>query len=112
MLEYPGIVRSIVKTEPLTPDEHVQLNMLMVAAMRGREYSWLQYQSGIVDEAQWQTELAVILFILDSQRTRDWWEKVGRNAVSDQYSEFVDGLIQNNPPTEVLWKSITNWTVK
>ena len=39
MLEYPGIVKSIVKTEPLTPDEHIQLNMLLVAAMRVREYS-------------------------------------------------------------------------
>jgi len=130
MLEYPDIVKSITKKEPLTSDEHVRLNMILVAMMRGREYSWLQYQNGIIDEAQWQTELAVIIFILDSQRTRDWWEKVGRNAFildsqrtrdwwekvgrnafSDQFSEFVDSLIQNNPPTEVLWKSITNWTV-
>jgi hypothetical protein len=111
MLEYPDIVKSITKKEPLTSDEHVRLNMILVAMMRGREYSWLQYQNGIIDEAQWQTELAVIIFVLDSQRTRDWWEKVGRNAFSYQYSEFVDSLIQNNPPTEVLWKSITNWTV-
>jgi hypothetical protein len=111
MLDYPGIVKSITKKEPLTSDEHIRLNMILVAMMRGREFSWLQYQNGIIDETQWQTELAVIIFVFDSQRTRDWWEKVGRNAFSDQYSEFVDSLIQNNPPTEVLWKSITNWTV-
>ena len=68
--------------------------------LRAREFSWLQYRIGIVDEAQWATELAVTKTIMSYARSRLWWERVGRTYVGAEFAEFLDDLLQAEPPVE------------
>jgi hypothetical protein len=94
----------------LTPPEHVKLHSWLVAAMRAREFFWLQYQSGIIDEVQWSTERTVVLSILEPKRNRIWWHKLGHKLVSSEYAVFIKKLLQDRPPSDEKFKAISDWT--
>ncbi len=70
----------------------------------------IQYQNGVIDKAQWDTEAAAILGSLDSRRVRDWWSAVGRAFFGAEFEEFVDSLISSKPPTDSVWQTIAKWT--
>ena len=110
VMENPDLVISIVKMDSLTPEEHVRLSSWLFAAFRAREFAWLQYKNGVIDETQWKTEVGVIQFIFDSQRTRDWWAKIGRVPYGTDFVEFVDSVIRGQPATETTWQTITRWS--
>ena len=106
----PEITKSIVKAGPLSEDENIVLSTTFTAWMRVREFSWLQYQSGIIDESQWATEVEVIGVILRPPRTRLWWNVVGRSLVGDPFGEFVDDLVRDQATTNEGWLRNTNWS--
>ena len=64
--ENPDIALSIAKQGLLTPEEHVKLDAFLIMTLRSREFAWLQYRDGIVDQAQWDTEIAVIASVFDA----------------------------------------------
>jgi hypothetical protein len=111
LVENPDIVLTVLKDDPLTEEDQVKVGAWLAAAMRAREYSWLQHRDGIIDEAQWDTEVAIILWILSTARTRDWWENRGRFGSSAGFAEFVDSAIQNQPVTGDGWREETNWAI-
>ncbi len=51
-VEHPELLLDVVQEEPLTPAEQVKIGAWLAAAMRAREFSWLQYRDGIIDAAQ------------------------------------------------------------
>ena len=59
-VDHPNFAAALVKPGPLTEEENIQLDAYFTATLRAREYSWLQYRSGTIDQDQWDTELAVI----------------------------------------------------
>ena len=110
VMENPDLVISIIRTELLTPEEHIRLNSWLFAAFRAREFAWLQYKNGVIDETQWKTEIGVIQFIFDSQRLRDWWTTIGRVPYGTDFVDFVDSVIRGKPATETTWQAVTKWT--
>ena len=46
----PRITRNIAGSEPLSADEQIELDAAFTLMMRSREFSWLQYQDGMIDE--------------------------------------------------------------
>jgi hypothetical protein len=109
IVENPELVVSVTKEDLLTEEEQVALSAWLTAAMRAREFSWLQHRDGTIDEAQWNTEVLVIRWILDSDRTRNWWVNVGRKNVNPSFADFVDGNMQSHPGTGDSWRAETNW---
>ena len=105
----PDIVTSISKPGPLTADENAALDAWLTASMRGREYAWLQYRNGLIDDAQWNTEMVVTRTVLSAPRTRLWWTKLGHTYVSEEYAAFVDGLVMGAPLAD-KWEASTNWS--
>jgi uncharacterized MnhB-related membrane protein len=110
MMENPDVHLSIVKTDSLTPKEHVKLHFWLASFMRLREFAWLQYQNGIIDDVQWSTELVIIRSVLSSHRLRDWWDSVGRNIYGARFAEFVDDALRDQPITNEVFERMTNWT--
>ena len=106
--QQPDIITSISKPGPLTAEENAKLDAWLTASMRSREYAWLQHNRGLIDDDQWNTELAVTGIVVSAPRTRLWWTELGRNYVSEEYAAFVDGLIQGRPTSD-KWKASTNW---
>ena len=105
LTENPDLILAVLDDDPLTEGEQVKLSAWLTAAMRAREFSWLQYRDGIIDEAQWDTEVVVILWILDTPRTRDWWENIGQFSYSAGFVEFVGELLNDNPTTGDSWRA-------
>jgi len=110
MMDNPDIHLSIVKTESLTPHEHVKLHFWLAAFMRLREFSWLQYRNGIIDDDQWSTELVIIQSVLSSKRARVWWKSVGRQIYGARFAEFVDDALKDQPISNEIFETMTNWT--
>ena len=101
-VDHPDASLAIAKPGPLTPEEIVMLDSWLQATMRSREFAWLQYQSGLIDQEQWDTELSVIRLLLAQRRTRLWWSEQGRTRVSAKFSAFVDGVVKNTPESGPL----------
>ena len=62
-----------------------------------------------IDNTQWNTELAVLVFFLDSERVRNWWVNVGRGAFGAEFSAFVDNLCEEAAPTNSSFKGMAGW---
>jgi hypothetical protein len=109
VMDQPDLMLLITDKETLTPLEQSRLNAYFFASMRAREFSWLQYRNGVIDRSQWQTELLVTQFFLDSKKLRVWWDKVGRAGFSDEYGEFIDALLAKAPATDTGFGLESRW---
>lgn len=105
----PNLIDSIVREGPLTVDEQVKLYTWLVSILKIREFSWLQRKSGVIDDAQWRSELAVTQAILQAPRVRLWWDKVGHKTVSSEFREFVDSAIAELPPSNGIYGDQMEW---
>jgi hypothetical protein len=97
---------------PLSPEEQVRFSAYLGALARAREYSWLQYRDGSIDEAQWATEYEVTRWVFGTSRAREWWEKSGRVTVSPSYAAFVDAEIVSEPLNRDWWLIESTWSTK
>jgi hypothetical protein len=109
LVEHPEIALSVIKDGPLTAEENVKLDAYLAATLRAREYAWLQYQDGAIDEEQWKAEGFVIRSILNADRVREWWDKIGRTGTSPKFADFVDSKIVNEPVTAGGWRDVADW---
>jgi len=106
----PQMTVQLTTSDELTPAENVRLGAWLFATFRAREFGWLQHRNGVIDERQWQTELAVIRFFLDSTRVRDWWAKVGHAAYGDEFVQFVENELACSTPTDRTFSAMVGWT--
>ena len=99
-MEFPDVTINMVQIDrDLSPGEKVRLDAWLSASMKAREFSWLQYLSGSIDENQWESEKSVIVVILGAHRTRLWWKEIGFRYFGSEFVAFVDGLIKTEQPT-------------
>jgi len=77
--------------------------------MSAREFSWLQWKSGVIDETQWQSELVILRGFLQAPRVRLWWENVGHMTVSNEFRQFIEAQVENLPPTNGIFEIQTQW---
>ena len=110
MVEHPDLVTSVTKSDPLTREDNVRLDAFLTAVFRAREFSWLQFRSGTIDEAQWNTELAVNRSLFSAPRVRLWWTELGRTYVSPEFAEFLDGLQSELPASRNDWERQATWS--
>lgn len=104
------MVGYVVGREPLTADQNLELHTFLVAAIRVRQFSWLQYRSGTIDETKWSTELNVFEIVLSTDRTRTWWHTMGRPAFGQEFRDFVDSAFEDHPIRNETWASMRTWT--
>jgi hypothetical protein len=110
LIEHPAISLAIVATDrPLSTEENVTVDAWLSSALRSREFAWLQYGAGSVDEQQWATEESVLVSIFDNPLPRLWWERIGRFVTGPEFAAYVGNLIAATPPTGQLWS--TTWSL-
>jgi len=105
----PNLIMSIIKEDPLTAEEQIKLYTWLVSALKAREFAWLQREGGAIDEAQWHSELAVTVAILQAPRIRLWWERVGHKTVSEEFRQFIDAQIESVPTSNGIYEEQTKW---
>ena len=104
----PSITHCIVKDDKLTEEEQASLSMFLTAFMRQRELEWFQYQDGIIDEDVYQAYHQVIAIFLSQDRTKAWWNTIGRFAFEDKFVNEVDSFLETTPPSSYL-DDIRKW---
>jgi len=109
VIEHPELLLNPTRTS-LTPEEHVKLAAWLTVVVRGREFAWLQYRNGAIDEIQWRAEYLVLQIVLSVRNSRTWWVSVGRRVFPTEFVDFVDGLIRDQPPADERFLLNTNWT--
>ncbi len=57
----------------------------LIKALRVREFAWFQYQSGILDEATWQSYLRPMRGLLASGRARQYFDEYDGDAEFKAY---------------------------
>ncbi len=110
LVENPGIALSIPMSGPLTPEQNVILDAWFASNMRNREFAWLQFTKNTINDSNWEAEVAILRVYSDSRRFRAWWNKLGRHYISEEFAQFVDGLIEDSPATDELWALAANWS--
>lgn len=106
------LARSFADGHDLSPDENIRLHLYLSALVRAREFSWLQFRNGQIDETQWATELVVMQNVLGTKRTRRWWDKMGRHTFGAEFASFVNASIQDQPATDEYWKTMQKWSAQ
>ena len=109
MVENPKIVADIIKSGPLNDEERIRLSAFLFATLRNSEFAWGQYREGAIDREQWATENNVIQFVFDTQRTRDWWNHIGRGPFGTEFTVFIENILRTYPPTETMWQGYISW---
>jgi hypothetical protein len=112
LMNDPALAQSFSDGRELSPEENVRLHLYLSALVRAREFSWLQFMNGQIDETQWATELVVMQNILGTALTRRWWETMGRHTFGAEFVNFVDASIWDQPTTDEYWKTMQKWSAQ
>lgn len=56
-----------------------------------------------------QNEVNVISIVLSAPRARDWWKNAGRKSFGNQFVEFVDEVIHDQPASVEFYRSLGSW---
>jgi hypothetical protein len=113
LLENPDIVRAMTTDDALSEEDYIKLSAFLTAFLRAREFTWLQFQQGVVGEDSLDTEKTIIKNTINVERNLLWWRNVGKGAFGPGFVVFVDSLIEDGGrPGEwyarsLGWESVT-----
>ena len=104
-VEHPDSPRNAARcVNELSPEENIKVNFWLTAVMRSREFAWLQFRDGNIDEMQWHQEVMVIQAILNTAVNRTGRINEGRTVVAQHelagaarilQADELDGLARN-----------------
>ena len=92
----PSIHELFVRDQTLDPNDQVRLNAYLVSFMRQREWEWFQHVDGVIDKRAHESYYAVIPLLLGTERTRRWWERVGKSGFDKAFVREVDERLESS----------------
>ena len=104
VIENPDIVASWNQQEPLTLEQKVKLGNWLFKFLGQREFMWLQFRDGIVDEQTMETMISDIDQLMVNPRLLNWW-----NLTSDFY--FDPGFVRlvNSRLDDDFAETVPDW---
>lgn len=97
-IEYPDIAASFASPDKITDEARIRLNFWIVASLRAREYEWLQYTHGALDEKTWASYRQLIPFVLGTERSRKYWALCS-GFFHPEFAQVVNKMIDGQPLT-------------
>ena len=108
-VEHPDITLAMLRgVNGLSPEENVKVNFWLTSVMRSREFAWLQFRDGIIDEMQWSQESLIIQAMFGGGVNRLWWESIGRQLFPAEFVAFVDDLLRDAPGMDP--RALASWS--
>ena len=108
-LEYPELTILLASNETeLSLQQKVQIDSLLVSALRAREFAWRQYNAGILEQASWDTELEIISILVGSKRSKKWWDQVGVVQFNGEFQKIVSRF-SGEKTEHPFWLKILSW---
>lgn len=90
VIENPEIHLNMKKAEPLTEAEKIELSMWLFVFVGNREFMWLQYQSGVVDEPTMETLMSDLVGIFVFPRVKAWWRLTSKFYFDPAFVQLVN----------------------
>ena len=108
-MQYPELSSLIVDNSiEMTFEQKVQLDALMLMSLSRREFAFRQYQAGVLNESVWNQEANVISLLLGTERTRSWWNTIGKNGFEEDFASVCDSIVQG-APYHPYWEALVDW---
>jgi hypothetical protein len=97
-----------VAGEELTAEDQLRLSFMFALDLRNREFEYLQYTNGLLDEKTWLAYRHVILINHSEGLGRKWWDEIGRNISDPDFANMVDEVLLDAEPDET-YKRMATW---
>jgi len=94
----PELLKAFRSNNP-SKEELINLHYFLTLSMRQREWEWLQYKDGVIEEKVYKTYHEVISIHLGTQKTREWWFSIGRLGIDPEFVDVVDLLLSQKELT-------------
>jgi len=104
MMHHPEMARVLIQDGCPSLEEKVSLQFWIIAQMRVREFEWLRYRSGVLDEASWLTYRGVIPFVLGTNRSRALWD-LCTPFFNKEFVAMVSELLEHTPLVD-FWERL------
>ena len=85
-----------METGDMSPEEMRQATSWGTTFLRTREYYWLQYQAGVIDERTWLSYRGPVLRILGEggfEFVRLYWQRYSQDDFDPGFVEHVEELL-------------------
>jgi hypothetical protein len=107
-LENSDVFAKFVSGGELSSEEQLRLSFMYALDLRNREFEYLQYTNGLLDEETWLSYRQVTLINHSTGLGRKWWNEIGRGFVSPEFAQSVDEVLVNAEPDET-YKRMASW---
>lgn len=85
----PRIKLSLYKNEAMTDEEESQMIDWLTDFWGTREFVWLQYRDGVVDEATYKTIIDE-RFMFGFPRVSEWWDEYAHQIYDPDFVELIN----------------------
>ncbi len=98
LMQDPTIEVSRFKGD-LSDEEKAKLYYFFICFVRMRESNWLQFHSGGLDRATWESYRASIPAVMNNPNGRNWWRNFAKATAfySKDFVVEVDDLLEQTP---------------
>lgn len=93
LVQYPEIWKGFTGQE--LEDHEIRLNNWLTSSLRSREYEWIQFKNGALDEVSWDSFSKAIPLVLTGERAKSWW-KATKPIYNNEFAELVDKLLNKH----------------
>lgn len=97
-----------VSESELSAEDQLRMSFMFTLDLRNREFEYLQYSRGLLDEQTWLAYRHVIAINHSTGLGRVWWDKVGRKIVDPSFAKLIDGLLVEAKPDDT-YKRMASW---
>lgn len=98
----------LVSDSEMSAEDQLRLSFMFALDLRNREFEYLQYVNGLLDEQTWLAYRHVILINHSSGLGRKWWNEIGRRIVDPDFAKLVDELLVDAEPDDT-YRRMATW---
>ena len=106
LMDNPRLIEAMLE-EPSNDQDRARLAMWLTAGLRQREFDWMQYRDGVIDEETYRSYVGVISILLGTDASKRWWRTVGSTAFNPDFVSEVEGLLEHARNTEFFRGTLT-----
>lgn len=108
-MQYPELTVFIIDNSlEMTLEQKSQLDALLIMALSRRDFAYRQYRAGVLDESSWAAEIEIISLLLGTERTRGWWNSIGKYGFDQDFVDVAQSII-NDQPLHPYWINLAEW---
>jgi hypothetical protein len=85
----PRLYRNLNSSEELSIEEEGEMDGYIQGIWVAREFVWLQFKDGALDEATFETMMDDVTF-LDNYRHSDWWDNRAAAVLDADFVEYIN----------------------